>query len=385
MSGLSSSVIIVAGGAGTRMGRPKQMLDICGQPCLIRSIKAFKEVKNVSQIIVVSGADVLKEVKKYFPEIETAPSGDTRIKSVINGFSKVSKDADAVAVHDGARPLVNPADIEKVLKSAYDNGAALLAVAVKDTIKEVKDGVITNTPERSSLYAAQTPQCYRREILAETLEKYGNLADATDESQLVEKLGVKVHIVDSDYKNIKITTPEDLLCAEAFLNEGNEMKNIITRTGLGFDLHRLEPGRPLYIGGLKIEHTKGFLGHSDGDVVLHTICDAALGAICAGEIGVYFPPTDEKIKGISSVDITYKVLDVLKEHKAKIVHIDATIITEEPKMKPHYAAVKESLNKIFNIGLENISFKSKSHEKVGEIGAGNAAMCQAVVTVEIEK
>ncbi len=155
------------------------------------------------------------------------------------------------------------------------------------------------------------------------------------------------------------------------------------KVGFGFDIHRMAEGRKLIIGGIELPHNKGLLGHSDGDVVLHAICDAALGAIAAGEIGVFYPPTDISIAGISSIVIAKRVLEVLKEKNAEIVHIDATIVAEEPKMRPHYENVRKSLNDIFGIGLENISFKAKSHEGLGEIGRGEAIACHAVVTVNL--
>lgn len=155
------------------------------------------------------------------------------------------------------------------------------------------------------------------------------------------------------------------------------------RTGFGFDIHRLAKGRKLILGGLEIPFEKGLVGHSDGDLVLHAICDAALGAVCGGEIGEFFPPTKETKKGISSVVITKKILEIIKKKGAKIVHIDATIVTQVPKMKPHYLEVRKSLNKIFKIGLDNISFKSKSHEGLGDIGKGKAMQVFAVVNVKI--
>lgn len=154
------------------------------------------------------------------------------------------------------------------------------------------------------------------------------------------------------------------------------------KVGFGFDIHRLVEGRKLIIAGMEIPHPKGLLGHSDGDVVLHAVCDAALGAIAAGEIGVFYPPTDLNIAGISSVVIVHRVLEVLKEKQAQIIHIDCTLVTEEPKIRPHYDALRKSLNKIFGIGLDNISFKAKSHEGLGEIGRGEAMVCHAVVTVK---
>lgn len=373
-----SSVVIVAGGSGTRMGRPKQMLPLGGKPVLVRTVEAFKNAPSVRQIVVVTPAENRAVLNAYFSDLIYADAGSTRLESVKNGFALTDPSAQTVAVHDGARPLVNPQHIEACLVEAATYGAAVLAVPVKDTIKICKDGAVEKTLDRSVLRAAQTPQCYRREVLAEALAKFGAEKDATDESQLVEKTGVKVRVVMSDYKNNKITTPEDLTFAEALVSE-----NVQYRTGFGFDLHRLEAGRKLYLGGTEIPHTKGFLGHSDGDLVLHALCDAVLGALCAGEIGILFPPTDESIKGISSVTIAKKVLEIVRAHKAEIVHIDATVITQEPKIKPHYDAVRKSLSAVFEMPVENISFKSKSHEHVGEIGRGEAAMCHAVATVKI--
>jgi 2-C-methyl-D-erythritol 2,4-cyclodiphosphate synthase len=155
------------------------------------------------------------------------------------------------------------------------------------------------------------------------------------------------------------------------------------RTGFGFDIHRLGKGKKLIIGGFEIPFEKGLIGHSDGDLVLHAICDAALGAVCGGEIGEYFPPTKETKKGISSVFITKEILKIIKKKGGEIVHIDTTIVAQAPKMKPHYLEVRKSLNKIFKIGLENISFKSKSHEGLGDIGKGKAIEAFAVVNVKI--
>lgn len=375
-----SSAVIVAGGSGSRMGRPKQMLPLGAKPVLVRTVEAFLQTPEIKEIVVVTPPENRAELQKRFPGIVFADPGKTRLLSVKNGFLKTSAASQLVAVHDGARPLVESAHISACLQAARQYGAAVLAVPVKDTVKVCEGGFVQNTLDRAVLWAAQTPQCYRRPVLAEALEKFGQEEGATDESQLVEKLGIKVRVVPSSYKNNKITTPEDLIFAEALLEN-----SVIYRTGFGFDLHRLEPGRKLFIGGAEIPHTKGFLGHSDGDLVLHALCDAVLGALCAGEIGILFPPTDESIKGISSVKIVKKVLEIVRSHHAQIEHIDATIITQEPKIKPHYETVRKSLAEVFEMPLENVSFKSKSHEHVGEIGRGEAAMCHAVATLKIQK
>lgn len=156
-----------------------------------------------------------------------------------------------------------------------------------------------------------------------------------------------------------------------------------TKVGFGFDIHRMAEGRKLILGGMEIPHTKGLVGHSDGDVVLHAVCDAILGALAAGEIGVFFPPTDLSIAGISSKTIAQKVLEIVKQKHAEIAHIDVTIVAEEPKMLPHYEKIRKSLDQIFSLGLANISFKAKSHEGIGEIGAGRAMACYAAATLKV--
>lgn len=360
------------------MGRPKQMLPLAGKPALAHTVAAFQKCACVGQIIVVTPPENRAELVKWTGPVQFADPGATRLLSVKSGFACVDPAWQVVAVHDGARPLVAPADITQALQMAQEKGASVLAVPVKDTIKEVSGTAVEKTLDRAKLWAAQTPQCYRYQVLENALVQFGHEENATDESQLVEKTGVRVQVVPSHYQNLKITTPEDLQIAETFMTD-----SFFYRTGFGFDLHRLEAGRKLFIGGAEIPHTKGFLGHSDGDLVLHALCDAVLGALCAGEIGILFPPTDPSIKGIDSKQIVKKVLEIVRAHRAEIVHLDATIITQEPKIKPHYDTVRRSLAAVFEMPLENISFKSKSHEHVGEIGRGEAAMCHAVATLKI--
>lgn len=374
-----AGAVIVAGGVGKRMGRPKQMLPLAGKPVLVRAIEAFQRISVVKEIVVVTSAENKEFLKKFFPRLIFAQPGTTRLGSVISGVAALSARVQAIAVHDGARPLVNPVMAQRCLLRGFLEEAAVLAVPVKDTVKQVRAAEVEKTLDRNTLWAAQTPQCYRADILRKALDRFGYQQDATDESQLVERLGVRVKIEPSDYKNLKITTPEDLIMAEAFLQTGTHL-----RTGFGFDLHRMTPGRKFIIGGTEIPHDKGFLGHSDGDVVLHAICDAILGALCLGEIGLLFPPTDPSIKDIDSKKIAKKVLQLMREKKAKLLHIDATLVTQEPKISPHYPQVKASLAEVFEMSEENVSFKSKSHEHVGEIGRGEAAMCHAVATLLIE-
>jgi len=302
--------------------------------------------------------------------------------SVRNGFEAVSQDAEMVAVHDGARALVTPEIIRATLDEAYESGAAVPAVQVKDTLKKVtnKQMWISDTPARSSFWAAQTPQCYRREVLQEALARFPDAASATDESQLVEKCGQKVRVVPSSYENFKITTPEDLIMAEALLEQRQGGRRR-TAVGLGWDIHRLVAGRELWLAGTQLAGAKGLLGHSDADVVLHAAADAVLGALGAGEIGMMFPPDDPKFKGIASRKIVAEVLKRLRSASGSIANLDVTIVAEEPKMKPHYKTFQKSLAEVFELPAERVNVKAKSHEGLGEIGRGEAIACHAVAVL----
>jgi 2-C-methyl-D-erythritol 4-phosphate cytidylyltransferase/2-C-methyl-D-erythritol 2,4-cyclodiphosphate synthase len=387
--GAGSEAIILAGGAGARMGREKQYLPLAGRPMIEWTVEAFTSSGLFSKIILALGPENLKQYGPAWEKagIKVAPAGATRTESLRNAFKFVSPGAGLVAVHDGARPLVDAPLIRACLEKAAEAGAAVPGVPLKDTVKKVSadGGVFESTPDRSSLMAVQTPQCYRREVISAILDAAGSGKDYSDESQVLEKLGIKAAVVRSSGRNIKVTTPEDLIIAEAFMKDEKTItarsKIPLARAGFGYDIHRLVEGRPLILGGIKIEHSKGLLGHSDGDVVLHAVCDALLGAISAGEIGVYFPPTDLTLMGISSVVIAEKTLEILVSKKARIINIDATILAEEPKLKPYYGSIRDSVAKVFKIDPADVSVKAKSREGLGDIGHGEAMVCYAVASV----
>lgn len=384
---MNAGAIIVAAGSGTRMGRPKQFLPLLGRPMVEWSLRAFAGLPDIQEIVLVLAKESIKKYKAHlrFPKVKLVEGGSTRMISVRKGFAALSKKSEVVAVHDGARPLVTGELILSVLKEARQSGAALPAVPVKDTLKKTadKDRWISDTPSRSSFWLAQTPQCYRREVLQEALGKFPKDEEATDESQLVERAGHPVKIVPSEYENVKVTTPEDLDVAEAFLLRRFPGLKPETRTGFGFDIHRLVEGRELWLAGIKLPHSKGLLGHSDGDAVLHACCDAALGAAGLGEIGQMFPPENPKIKGIASRDIVAQVLQMLRDRSASVIHLDVTVVAEEPKMKPHYDALRGSLASLWSLEPGRVSLKAKSHEGLGEIGKGQAIACYAVATVSL--
>ena len=395
-----SAAIILAGGCGKRMGREKQYIELAGRPMLEWTAEVFSGTGGFEELVVVlSPENLAKHGREWIARgYMVAPAGRTRTDSLKNGFKKLSGGIKLVAVHDGARPLVSAGLVAETLQSAMKHGAAVPGVTLKDTVKRISpDGAFfESTLERSRLMAVQTPQCYRRETLVLALKAAGQ-ADYSDESQILEKLGIRPAVVRSDHRNIKVTTPEDLIIAEAFMKEQKHNKTAAAgaktllnaggrqtarmRFGFGYDIHRLVEGRALILGGVKIDHPKGLLGHSDGDVLLHAICDALLGSVAAGEIGVYFPPTDLTIMGLSSSLIAEKVLEILKQKKAEIVNVDATIVAEEPKLKSHYENIRRSVASILKLDLDKVSVKAKSREGLGEVGHGAAIVCYAVAGV----
>jgi len=382
-----AAAILVAGGSGTRMGGPKQFLPLAGKTVVEWSLKAFLDTPEVASIVLVLGPeDLLEHGPRLASErVRVVESGQTRMGSVRNGFAALPDQAEVVAVHDGARPLVTPEIIYKTLFEACHNGAAVAAVPVKDTLKEAdpKDCWVEKTPPRERFWQAQTPQCYRRSILAEALSRFAAEKDATDESQLVERAGHRVKVVLAGYENLKITTPEDLIMAEALLEAREKMKHE-TRVGFGYDIHRLVEGRELWLAGTKLKHPKGLLGHSDGDAVLHAACDAVLGALGEGEIGIAFPPEDPSFKGIESRRIVASVLKKLVARGAEVVNLDVTIVSQEPKLRPHYGELKKSLAETFGLEASRVNVKAKSNEGLDAIGRGEALACHAVATLSLK-
>lgn len=383
---MKTAAIIVAGGTGSRMGQPKQFLRLADKTVVEWTLSTFLELPEIEKVVLVLTPENVKAHGERLSSdrVTVVAGGLTRMGSVRNGFKEIPEDIEVVAVHDGARPLVTREIIRGVLEEAFDSGAALPAVPVKDTLKKVtnKQLWISGTPQRSMFWAAQTPQCYRREILEEALNKFPEEKDATDESQLVEKLGHKIRIVPSSYENFKITTPEDIIMAEALI-DGRQAGRRRTAVGFGFDIHKLVAGRELWLAGVKLDHPKGLLGHSDGDVVLHAAGDAILGALGAGEIGIMFPPDNPKIKGIASRDIISAVMAKLMTSNGELSHLDVTLVAEEPKIKPHYEALKASLAQVLGVSAGRVNLKAKSNEGLEAIGRGEAIACYAAATLTV--
>lgn len=374
--------IVVAGGAGARMGGdlPKQFLPLAGRPVLDRALAAFVTSPLVDGIVLALPAGATPESREAYREIakvlEVVEGGARRQESVDNALRSVPPDAEVVLVHDGVRPLVSHELIRRCVDRAREQGAAVPVVPVRDTLKEWdgnRGGLVTG--ERARWLRAQTPQAFRADILREAYRRAGEEGwQGTDDASLVERAGYPVAAVPGEDGNLKITVPEEMRMARGLLAEEPEF-----RIGLGGDAHRLVEGRDLWLGGVRLPHPAGLLGHSDGDVLLHAIADAIYGAIGEQDIGHHFPPGREETRGIPSRRILAHARGRMADRGFGLVGLDAVVVCEEPRIGPVAEALRESIASILGIGPGRVSVKGKTTEGMGFEGRGEGISAWAVV------
>lgn len=379
-----NTAIIVAAGISTRFGgdTPKQFVNLAGRPILSRSIEKFDLCDEIDSIVVVVAEEFVEQTRelveeaKFSKPVEIVAGGATRSRSTASGLSAVNGDDGVVLVHDAARPLVSVEDIRSVIEAAAKSGAACLASPVADTIKRVANGEIRETIDRSSLMSAQTPQGFRVELLRRAFATVADVDNATDECTLVESLGERVSIVTATSPNMKITTQDDVRIAEALLRDD---RTSIPLIGFGTDFHRLEAGGPLKLGGVAIDCDLQAVGHSDGDVLLHAVTDAILGALAAGDIGSHFPDTDERWRGADSRKFLEEAMRIAREQGLALGNLDAVIDLERPKIRPHIDEMRQTVSEITGLEIGRVSVKAKTREGVGEIGGSRAISATATV------
>lgn len=377
--------IILGGGSGQRMGAKcnKVLLPIAGKSMIVRSVEAF--VPLVEQVVVVSREEdmpaMASELAQNGLDVPMVSGGATRQESVWRGLQALSGQCSGVLVHDGARCLVTADVIQRCMASVEECGTGIAAVPVTDTIKTVSNANIAlDTPNRASLRAVQTPQGFKVDLLRrahEQAQRDGFLG--TDDASLVERLGVPVQLTEGSRRNIKLTTPEDLLMAEAFFAE---QALPALRVGQGYDVHRLVEGRPLILCGVTVPHTLGLLGHSDADVALHALMDAMLGAMALGDIGKHFPDTDEAYRGISSMLLLRHVVALLKAHHARVTNCDVTIVAQKPKLLPYIPQMRQNVADALELPLARVNIKATTTEKLGFEGEEKGISAQAVCMVQ---
>lgn len=372
--GKNVTAIVVAAGKGTRFGGdlPKQFLKIGGVTVLEKAVRAFENHPAVDQIVVVTGGDFVvlcREILAGFTKVtDIVPGGAQRQDSVYQGLCRAADGL--VLVHDGARPFVTEAVISRVLEGTIKEGACVPCVAVKDTVRQAApQGCSSRTLDRSSLFSVQTPQGFRVCLLKEAFARaFEEGFCGTDDASLVERLGHPVALAEGDYANIKITTREDLPKEE----------KMDMRVGCGYDVHQLVEGRKLFLGGVEIPHTKGLLGHSDADVLLHALMDALLGAVALGDIGKHFPDTDPQYKGISSVKLLEHVKKLIGDHGFTVGNVDVTVMAQKPKIASYIPQMRACIAETLGIGIERVNVKGTTTEKLGFVGREEGIAAEAV-------
>lgn len=376
--------IVLAGGSGSRMGadRNKVLLELRGEPVIVRSVRAFQGL--VDGVVLVTREEDIPAVKHAVEaaqlDVTVVPGGSSRQASVWNGLCALPAGCTHVLIHDGARCLVDEGTIRRCMASVEACGTGVAAIPAIDTIKQVDEtNTVTATPDRSTLRAVQTPQGFTVDIIRHAHEaamQEGFLG--TDDASLVERLGIPVQLTLGDRRNIKLTTPEDMLMAEAFL----PMDFPPLRAGQGYDVHRLVEGRDLILCGVKIPHTLGLLGHSDADVALHALMDAMLGAMALGDIGKHFPDTDDRYRGISSMKLLEHVVALLQERRARVTNCDVTIVAQKPKLLPYIPQMRENVAAALHLPVDRVNVKATTTERLAFEGREEGISAQAIVMIQ---
>jgi 2-C-methyl-D-erythritol 4-phosphate cytidylyltransferase/2-C-methyl-D-erythritol 2,4-cyclodiphosphate synthase len=411
-TGSGVAAVVVAAGRGIRIGggTPKQYRRVGGQAVLTRTLAALAAQDAIDRIQPVIAADAaaffLSCLDELAPELREkigAPveGGATRQLSVRAGLEALASGAapEIVLVHDAARPYVDAALIARAIAAGRDHGAAVPGVPVTDTVKRVAEiapgiGRVHETPPREHLRAVQTPQAFafapllgaHRDAAAQGLDGF------TDDGALAEWAGLPVVVFVGDIANRKITQPADLIEADrAFASDPSEMPApgaramtaYVTRLGTGFDVHAFTTGDHVWLGGIKIPADRGVLAHSDGDVALHALTDALLGAIADGDIGTHFPPSDERWRGASSDQFLAHACGLVRARGGRIDHLDITVLAEAPRIGQHREAIRARIAEIAGVPLTAVSIKATTTEKLGFVGRAEGLAAQAAATIRL--
>jgi 2-C-methyl-D-erythritol 4-phosphate cytidylyltransferase / 2-C-methyl-D-erythritol 2,4-cyclodiphosphate synthase len=381
------AAIIVAAGRGSRAGHgiPKAYRPLGIEPMLRLSLRRFAEHADIRFVQPVVHSDDLARYRAAAAGLDLLPpvfGGATRQTSVRAGLEALSAHGpEIVLVHDAARPFASRAIISCAIAHARD-GAAVPAIAVADTIKFVDaNGCVVQTLDRTQLRAIQTPQGFafldllnaHRHAAAEGRE------DFPDDAALMEWAGHSVDIFEGEAGNMKLTTPEDFTRAEmlrlAALSD--------LRIGQGYDVHAFGDGDHVMLGGVKISHARGLMGHSDADVALHALVDAILGALAEGDIGAHFPPNDPQWRGAPSEKFLRFATERVRARGGLIAHLDLTIVCEAPRLGPHRDAMREGIARIADISKERVAVKATTSEKLGFVGRGEGIAAMATATIRL--
>jgi 2-C-methyl-D-erythritol 4-phosphate cytidylyltransferase / 2-C-methyl-D-erythritol 2,4-cyclodiphosphate synthase len=377
-----ADAIIVAAGAGRRMGTDKGMLYLLGRPLLAWTVDALATARSVRRIVLVTAEDRVASLSGE-PWVRdrdavVVPGGRRRQESVAIGVDCC--DAEIVLVHDGARPLVTPGLVDAVAAASLRWGAAIPCLTVAETIKRVEDGRVVATVDRTNLALAQTPQGARRDLLLAAYARHDPRGERTftDEAALLEAAGFDVAAVPGEPENLKVTVPADLGTAAALLAaRGGPL-----RVGHGADSHPFGPGTGLALGGIVIEGAPRLHGHSDGDVILHAVADAVLGAAGLGDLGRLFPAGDPTTRGIASAYLLATVVERAAAIGLRPDGVDIVVVAARPRLGPaRLEAMRAAVARLLSLPVERVGMKASSGNLSGDEGAGRGISATAIATV----
>lgn len=382
---MTNIALIVAAGKGTRTGLdiPKQYIEIAGKTILRWTIEAFLQHPDVDAVQVVIAEDGRAQYAAATEGLSLlAPviGGAERQESVWRGLEALLAHVPQyVVIHDAARPFVSGDLISRTLQ-ALEAGAeaALPALSIADSLKSLEDGRIAGSLDRNRIVAAQTPQGF---AFAPILAAHRAFAGEGlgDDTAVAERAGIEIVRIEGETGNIKITTPDDIATARQRI--AGALTDV--RTGFGFDVHAFTAGDGVWLGGIHIPHNAALKGHSDADVALHALTDALLGAIGAGDIGTYFPPSDTRWKGAPSDQFLTHAAGLIASRGGVIAHVDLTLICEAPRIGPHRAAMRERIAGLLGLPEDRVSIKGTTTEKLGFTGRQEGIAAQAVATVRL--
>ena len=366
---MSVCAIICAAGKGTRAGfaKNKLLIPFQGATVLEKTLTAFN-FPAIDEILITASKTDYAEISalcESFPKAKVVLGGETRTQSVYNALQVAT--ADIVLIHDGARPFVTRAIIEGCIESVNNNGSGICAIECRDTVAVVENGKITRVPDRRGLRQIQTPQGFFRTQITQAYERAmqeGNPAYTDDSSVFARYCGAPA-ICAGDSKNIKITYAEDV-------------RQEIARCGFGIDTHAFgKPQDYIVLAGVKIPSDSGLIAHSDGDVLVHAVMDALLSAAGKKDIGHYFPDTDEKWAGASSMAMLGQVVALIEEEGYCVKNISVAIQAEKPRMKKYIDAMKTALAKALKIDETAVGISAGTNEGLGYIGEGKGITVNA--------
>jgi len=374
------AAVIVAAGSGSRAGSdtPKQWRDLAGRPVARWSLEAMLASGAAPVVVVVRPGDEAAAADAFagLSGWELATGGAERIDSVLAGLAAIGERADAVLIHDAARPFLATAHVQALLAALETADGAVPALPVADTLKQNEAGRVSTAP-REGLFRAQTPQAFRLAALRAAYAAWPRDETPTDDAAVLERAGGRLALVPGDPMLMKLTYAEDFPMAERLAGAAR-----IVRTGFGYDAHRFGPGEAAWLCGVEIPHTAGLVGHSDADAGLHAVTDAILGAIGEGDIGDHFPPSDPQWKGAPSHLFLSHAAALVRARGGRILNVDVTLVCERPKIKPHRAAMRARLAEILGLPADRVSVKATTTEGMGFTGREEGLAAQAVATVE---